>query len=100
MNSTSSRKSTNSEKLQDDQFEDARFTNNNAGYGDPVQLHQHRIEQEKAASRPTGIWGTFSKLGDLPEWNVPGKSGRLRGKALNTSISWVSCLAFLMFGYD
>jgi hypothetical protein len=61
-----------------------------------MQLHQHRIEQERAVDRPKG---TFSKLGDLPEWNVPGKSGRLRGKALNTSISWVSCLAFLMFGY-
>jgi len=65
----------------------------------PPQDLQHAIEQEKAADRPTGIRAIFSKLGDLPEWNVPGH-GQLQGKALNTTIACCSCLAFLMFGYD
>lgn len=60
---------------------------------------QHVIEHEKAAARPSGVRGIFSKLGDLPEWNVPGH-GQLQGKALNTAIACCSCLAFLMFGYD
>jgi hypothetical protein len=57
------------------------------------------IEQQKAASQPSGVLGIFSKLGNLPEWHVPGV-GLLQGKALNNSIAWCSCLAFLMFGYD
>lgn len=57
------------------------------------------IEQEKADDRRGGVLGIFSKLGNLPEWNVPGR-GQLHGKALNTAIAWCSCLAFLMFGYD
>ena len=60
---------------------------------------QAAIEQQKSASQPSGILGTFSKLGNLPEWHVPG-FGLLQGKALNNAISWCSCLAFLMFGYD
>jgi hypothetical protein len=60
---------------------------------------QNSIEQEKAADRPTGALGVLSKLGSLPEWNVPGY-GLLQGKALNNAIAWCSCLAFLMFGYD
>jgi hypothetical protein len=88
------------EKWHNERAEDEGTTRGSAGSGDPVLVHQQRIEQERAAAgRPEGVWGVFSRLGDLPEWNVPGKKSRLRGKALNTAISWVSCLAFLMFGY-
>lgn len=57
------------------------------------------VEAEKAADRPSGVLDMFSKLGNLPEWDVPGV-GLLQGKLLNTAIAWTSCLAFLMFGYD
>ena len=57
------------------------------------------IELKHTTTRPSGILGTFSKLGNLPEWHVPGR-GQLHGKALNSAIAWCSCLAFLMFGYD
>jgi hypothetical protein len=60
---------------------------------------QDAIQRQKAASQPSGVLGIFSKLGNLPEWHVPG-AGLLQGKALNTAIAWCSCLAFLMFGYD
>jgi hypothetical protein len=59
---------------------------------------QHRTEQVPA-DKHSGILSVFSKLGNLPEWNVPG-IGLLQGKLLNTAIAWCSCLAFLMFGYD
>jgi hypothetical protein len=49
--------------------------------------------------KPSGIIGLFSKLGDLPEWSVPG-IGQLQGAALNWGIAACSCTAFLMFGYD
>ncbi|KAK7179285.1 hypothetical protein PSPO01_14645 [Paraphaeosphaeria sporulosa] len=60
---------------------------------------------EKRTSSPNthnefahGIWGAFSKLGNLLEWGVPGK-GPLRGSALKTFVSWLASMAFLMFGY-
>jgi hypothetical protein len=49
--------------------------------------------------RPFGVLGFFSRMGNIPEWDVPGV-GQLQGKLLNTAIAWCSCLAFLMFGYD
>lgn len=61
--------------------------------------YEQRKQEQRNASPPHGIWGAFSKLGNLPEWNIPGK-GELRGNALNTSISWLASMAFLMFGYD
>ncbi|KNG50778.1 sugar transporter-like protein [Stemphylium lycopersici] len=71
----------------------------NVNYHQSHASPQNSIEKEKAADRRTGILGAFSKLGNLPEWEVPGY-GLLQGKALNNSIAWCSCLAFLMFGYD
>lgn len=65
----------------------------------PILPPQESIEQQKKQDRPSGILGIFSKLGNLPEWNVHG-CGQLHGKALDRAISWCSCLAFLMFGYD
>jgi len=60
-------------------------------------LHHRQIPN--APTPPSGVLGIFSKLGNLPEWPVPG-TGLLSGKLLNTAIAWCSCLAFLMFGYD
>lgn len=57
------------------------------------------IDRQKATSPPSGFLRSFSKLGNLPEWNVPWY-GQLQCKALNNAIAWCSCLAFLMFGYD
>lgn len=66
----------------------------------PSRTSPHNsIEQEKSENGPTGVLGAFSRLGNLPEWDVPGH-GLLQGKALNNAIAWCSCLAFLMFGYD
>jgi hypothetical protein len=97
--SPSSRAAT-AEKWHDERTEDEGATRGTAEFGESVLMHQQRTEQESAAEgRPEGVWGASSRLGELPEWNVPGKKNRLSGKALNTAISWVSCLAFLMFGY-
>jgi hypothetical protein len=97
--SPSSRAAT-AEKLQEEHPEDESATRGDAEVGEPVLLHQQRIEQERAAvGQPEEVSGAFSQLGELPEWNIPGQRSRLSGKALNTAISWVSCLAFLMFGY-
>ena len=88
-----------SEKMDEKRSEhspDARIDNINYGNS---SSSQDAIEQQKAASQPSGVLGFFSKLGNLPEWHVPG-IGLLQGKTLNTAIAWCSCLAFLMFGYD
>jgi hypothetical protein len=99
MASTTSKTSEKSDKLQDERHENMLLSRNDAMYNVPAAHHDERIAQEKAADRKGGMLGMFSKLGNLPEWNVPGY-GQLRGKALNNSIAWASCLAFLMFGYD
>ena len=49
-------------------------------------------------SEPSGIWGHFAKLGNLPEWKFGKK--KLAGKALNYSIGICASCGFLMFGYD
>jgi len=49
-------------------------------------------------SEPSGIWGYFAKLGNLPEWKF-GKN-KLSGKVLNYSIGLCASCGFLMFGYD
>ncbi|KAJ4984323.1 hypothetical protein SVAN01_10164 [Stagonosporopsis vannaccii] len=95
----SRKNSEKSEKTQDEQYENAAFSRNDAIYDTPAAHHEERIAQEKAADRKSGTAGVFQKLGNLPEWKVPG-FGRLRGKALNNGIAWASWLAFLMFGYD
>lgn len=63
----------------------------------PPQMEEC-IQQGKKQDEAAGGKAIFSRLGDLPEWNVPGV-GLLHGKALNNAIAWTSCLAFLMFGY-
>jgi len=89
-----------SEKMDEKRSEHSPDTRiDNINYDNPSSSSQHAIEQQKAASQPSGVLGIFSKLGNLPEWHVPG-AGLLQGKALNTAIAWCSCLAFLMFGYD
>lgn len=88
-----------SDKLQDEHNEDTKLSRNDALYNSPAANHEESITQEKAAARKGGISKVFSKLGNLPEWSIPGH-GQLRGEALNNSIAWASCLAFLMFGYD
>ena len=49
-------------------------------------------------SEPSGIWGYFARLGNLPEWEFGKK--KLAGKALNYSIGICASCGFLMFGYD
>lgn len=99
MASTTSKNSEKSDKLQDERREDASFWRNDAMHNTPAADHEKSIARKKAADRKGGMLGMFQKLGNLPEWNVPGY-GQLRGKALNSAIAWASCLAFLMFGYD
>jgi hypothetical protein len=94
MASTTSKTSEKSDKLQNEHHEDTSFSRNDALNNTPAAHHEEQIVQEKAANREGGMLGMFQKLGDLPEWNVPGY-GQLRGKALNNSIAWASCLAFL-----
>ncbi|KAL6709898.1 hypothetical protein ACN47E_000683 [Coniothyrium glycines] len=65
----------------------------------PILPPQESIDRQQSQTQPSGTLGAFSRLGNLPEWGVPGY-GQLHGKALNNAISWCSCLAFLMFGYD
>lgn len=96
-NMDSRKNSEKSEKTQDEQYENAAFSGNEALYNTPAAYHEERIAEEKVADRKGGIAGVFQKLGNLPEWKVPG-FGRLRGKALNNGIAWASWLAFLMFG--
>lgn len=92
-----SRKNSEKSDLQDERLENTPFSRNDALYDTTVAHHEERFAQDKAADRKGGIAGMFQKLGNLPEWNVPGY-GQLRGKALNDGIAWASCLAFLMFG--
>lgn len=54
------------------------------------------VPQQKAS--PTGIWGWFSKMSDLPEWKFRGSL--LSGGPLNYSIGFIASCGFLMFGYD
>lgn len=96
-NMDSRKNSEKSEKTQDEHFENTPFSRNDALYDSPAANHEERIAQEKHADRKTGAAGIFQKLGNLPEWPVPGL-GQLRGKALNNGIAWTSWLAFLMFG--
>jgi hypothetical protein len=49
-------------------------------------------------STPSGVWGYFAKLGNLPEWEFGKK--KLSGKVLNYSIGICASCGFLMFGYD
>lgn len=96
-NMDSRKNSEKSDKLQDEQLEDTLFSRNDTVYDAPGARREKKILQEKAANKKGGVAGIFQKLGNLPEWDVPGY-GQLRGKALNTGIAWASCLAFLMFG--
>lgn len=95
--SMDSRKDSEKFDIQEERLENTPFSRNEALHDTPAAHHDGRIAQEKAADRKTGLTGTFQKLGNLPEWKVPG-CGQLRGKALNDGIAWTSCLAFLMFG--
>jgi hypothetical protein len=92
-----SRKNSEKSDLHDERLETTPFSPNDALYDTPATQHEEGVAQEKAADRRGGLAGMFQKLGNLPEWNVPGH-GQLRGKALNNGIAWASCLAFLMFG--
>lgn len=96
-NMDSRKNSEKSDKLQDEHFENSSVLRDVAIHDAPAAHHEERIAQEKAAESKGGAKGIFQKLGNLPEWKVPGY-GQLRGKALNTGIAWASCLAFLMFG--
>ncbi|KAJ8116045.1 hypothetical protein OPT61_g2450 [Boeremia exigua] len=89
----------NSEKSQDEHFENAPFPRSSSPHHTPASSHEGKVVKEEGADSKGGLLGTFQKMGNLPEWNVPG-FGRLRGKALNNGIAWASWLAFLMFGYD
>lgn len=88
-----------SEEKRSEHSPDSRYDVHSTQQQLPPQPPLDLIEQQKARDQPTGIMGTFSALGNLPEWNVPGK-GQLHGAALNNAIAWCSCFAFLMFGYD
>lgn len=96
-NMDSRKNSEKSDNLQDEHFENSPISRDDAIHDAPAAHHEERIAQEKAADSKGGVKGVFQKLGNLPEWNVPG-CGQLRGKALNNGIAWASCLAFLMFG--
>ncbi|KAJ4358805.1 hypothetical protein N0V95_002727 [Ascochyta clinopodiicola] len=99
MTSTTSKTSEKSDKFQDERHENTLFSRNDGPYDSPVAHHEQHVAQEKAVDRKGGVLGKFQRLGNLPEWDVPGY-GQLRGKTLNNTIAWASCLAFLMFGYD
>lgn len=75
-------------------------------------LDQHREKRDESpgnssdnsplppakASEPSGFWGLFARLGNLPEWGIKGK--KLTGTTLNYSIGICASCGFLMFGYD
>lgn len=91
--------STKANEKRTEHVPDSHYHNLNHSQQSPDIPAQQKIEQQKEAHRPSGVLGKLSALGNLPEWNVPGR-GQLHGKALNNAIAWCSCLAFLMFGYD
>lgn len=92
-----SRKNSGKSGLQDERLENIPYSRHNTLYNTPAAQHEERVAQEKTINRKAGLAGIFGKLGNLPEWNVPGR-GQLCGKALNNGIAWASCLAFLKFG--
>lgn len=62
------------------------------------QTNKEHVDYAPAPSRPSGLMGWFSKMGDLPEFKVGGKL--LQGKTLNWAIGFIASCGFLMFGYD
>jgi hypothetical protein len=59
----------------------------------------HKIENNETLMVRLAFPDIFSKLGKLPEWNVPGV-GLLWDELLHTAIACCSCLASRMFGHD
>lgn len=55
-----------------------------------------RYVQKQPDRQLGGIWGTLSRLGNLPEWGINGK--KMSGKPLNYGIGVIASCGFLMFG--